>query len=198
MSRLPMVPQAPDDAAIKELFDEVRAARKPDYQISNLYRTLGLSAPMFRAWLNFAWPLRLDARSPRKLRELMILRGAQISRTAYEWAHHVPLALDAGVTQAQIEALCAWTTSDAFDGREKAVLQLAEDITRGPAASAATIELLQQQSFDHAQIVELVLTASFYVCVSRVLKSMDIELEPGFEAHLANFASAGAAGAEDS
>ncbi len=30
MSRLPMVPQAPGDAAIKALFDEVRAARKPD------------------------------------------------------------------------------------------------------------------------------------------------------------------------
>ena len=38
---------------------------------------------------------------------------------------------------------------------------------------------------DDAAVVELVLTASFYVCVSRFLQSMDVELEPGYEAYRA-------------
>lgn len=194
MSRLPMVPKAPQDVATQALFDEVYAARGPGFEMPNLYRILGISPPMFRAWLDFAWPLRLHARTPRKIRELLILRGAQISGTSYEWGHHVPMALEAGVTQKQIEALPIWPQSDQFDAREKAVLQLAEEITRGPSASEASIEQLKQQSFNHAEIVELVLTASFYVCVGRFLQSMDIELEPGFQAHLVDFPPSSAPG----
>ena len=44
---------------------------------------------------------------------------------------------------------------------------------------------LKACGFDDAAVVELVLTTSFYVCVSRFLQTMNIELEPGYEAHLA-------------
>lgn len=174
MSRLPMVSLDPADPALKAMFDEVRAR---GVQVPNLYRVLGLSPPLLRAWLDFAWPLRLHARTPRKVRELLILRGAQVSETEYEWVHHVQMALAAGVTQAQIDALAASEHSALFTPQEKAVIRLAEEVTRGPAASPACIESLKQQGFGHADIVELVLTASFYVCVSRFLKSVDVELE---------------------
>lgn len=182
MSRLPMVPKAPQETAVKALFDGLHAARGPGFEVPNLYRVLGNSPPMLKAWLDFAWPLRLHARTPRKIRELLILRGAQISGVTYEWAHHLAMALEAGVTQRQIDALADWADSDQFDPREKAVLRLAEEITRGPSASESSIEQLKDQAFDSAEIVELVLTASFYVCVSRFLQSMDIELEPEFAA----------------
>ena len=58
---------------------------------------------------------------------------------------------------------------------------MAEEVTRGPAASAACIEALKQQGYSAAEIVELTLTASFYVCVSRFLQSMDVDLEPGYD-----------------
>jgi alkylhydroperoxidase family enzyme len=139
---------------------------------------------MFEGWLDLAWPLRLNAKTPRKLRELMILRGAQITGTAYEWAHHLPMALAAGVSDAQVDVLAEWTASTHFSAQERAALQLAEEVTRGPGASAQTIEQLKQQGFDEPAVVELVLTASFYVCVGRLLHSMGIELEPGYEEHL--------------
>jgi alkylhydroperoxidase family enzyme len=181
MTRLTMAPAETADAALKAIFDELLAARGPDFQIPNLYRVLGLAPPMLRAWIDFAWPLRLQATSSRKIRELLILRGAQISETDYEWAHHVPLALAAGVTQQQIDALASSQTSNLFTAQEKSVIRLAEEVTRGPAASAACIEALKQ-SFSDAEVVELVLTASFYVCVGRFLKSMEVDLEPDFKA----------------
>lgn len=174
MSRLPMVSSDPADPALKAMFDEVRAR---GVQVPNLYRVLGLSPPLLRAWLDFAWPLRLHARTPRKVRELLILRGAQVSETEYEWVHHVQMALAAGVTQAQIDALAVWEHSPLFTPQEKAVIRLAEELTRGPSASPGCIDSLKQQGFGDADVVELVLTGSFYVCVSRFLKSMDVELE---------------------
>lgn len=169
-----MVSTDPTDPALKAMFDEVRAR---GVQVPNLYRVLGLSPPLLRAWLDFAWPLRLHARTPRKVRELLILRGAQVSETEYEWVHHVQMALAAGVTQAQIDALAVWEHSALFTRQEKAVIRLAEELTRGPSASPGCIDSLKQQGFGDADLVELVLTGSFYVCVSRFLKSMDVELE---------------------
>lgn len=181
MARLPMAPHEPDDPVLRAMYDEVRARGT---QLPNLYRVIGLAPPMLRAWLDFAWPLRLHATTSRKIRELLILRGAQVSSTNYEWAHHHKMALAAGVTEAQIDALALWQDSELFSAQEKSVLRLADEVTRGPAASASCIEALKQQGFSAAEIVELTLTASFYVCVSRFLKSMEVDLEPGFDGHV--------------
>jgi alkylhydroperoxidase family enzyme len=175
MSRLPMLPLDPDDPALAEMFAEVRAR---GWQVPNLYRVLGHAPRMLRAWLDFAWPLRLDAQTGRRIRELLILRGAQVSGTRYEWVHHVPMALAAGVTPGQIDALDDdWSSCALFSGSEKAVLRLADEVTRGPGASAECIAALGQQGYSDAEITELTLTASFYVCVSRFLRSMDVQLE---------------------
>jgi alkylhydroperoxidase family enzyme len=133
---------------------------------------------MLRAWLDFAWPLRLHAQAGRRIRELLILRGAQVSGARYEWMHHVPMALAAGVTQAQIDALDdQWASCAMFSEPEKAVLRLADEVTRGPGASAECMAALGQQGYSDTEITELTLTASFYVCVSRFLQSMDVQLE---------------------
>jgi len=178
MSRLQMVSTEPEDPALRQMFDEVRAR---GIALPNLYRVLGNAPPLLRAWLDFAWPLRLQAKTPRGLRELLILRGAQLSGARYEWVHHVAMARSAGVTQAQIDALAGWEHSALFDAREQAVLRLAEEVTRGPGAEPACIEALRQQAFSDADIVELTLTASFYVCVARLLQSLDVELEEGLK-----------------
>lgn len=175
MSRLPMLPAEPADPALAGMFAEVRAR---GIEVPNLYRVLGHAPPMLRAWLDFAWPLRLQAQTGRAVRELLILRGAQVSGARYEWVHHVPMALAAGVSQSQVDALDDnWADCPLFSGPEKAVLRLADEVTRGPGASSACIAALQQQGFDATGITELTLTASFYVCVSRFLQSLDVPLE---------------------
>ncbi|MEO1689677.1 MAG: carboxymuconolactone decarboxylase family protein, partial [Pseudomonadota bacterium] len=91
-------------------------------EVPALYRSLGAAPAMLEAWLAFAWALRREAGTPRALRELVILRGAQVAGAAYEWAHHVPMAREAGVAQARIDALAGWRGSDLFDEAERAAL----------------------------------------------------------------------------
>lgn len=173
MARLELLPTNPDDPELAAMFAEVRGR---GIEVPNLYRVLGHAPAMLRAWLDFAWPLRLQATTPRAVRELLILRNAQRSGVVYEWTHHVPMALAAGLTQAKIDALGQWRDSDLFTSTERAVLRLADEVTDGPGASAQCLAELSRH-FDEGAIVELVLTASFYVCVGRVLRSMDVELE---------------------
>lgn len=184
MPRIEMLPQQPQEPEARALFERVRQMIGADAPMGDLYRVLGVAPAMFKAWLDFAWPLRLHAKTSRKLRELMILRGALVSRTAYEWAHHLHMAREAGVDAAQIQALPAWRQADCFDAAERAALQLADEVTAGPGASQDTVDALRRAGFDDAQVIELTLTASFYVCVSRVLRSLDIVPEAEYETPL--------------
>lgn len=142
----------------------------------NLYRLLGHAPAMLDAWTGLAWPLRNAATTPRALRELMILRGAQIMGADYEWTHHAPMARAAGVAQEKIEALSHWRATSLYSQAERAALRLADEITQGPGASAEAIDEARA-NFSDSEIVELVLTSSFYACVGRVLHSLDVPLE---------------------
>src|SRR5204863_9737655 len=97
----------------------------------NLYRALANHPALVAAWNEFSKVLRHDKRTPRALRELVILRGGQLMRSEYEWAQHLPMARKAGVREAQSNALAEWRTSAQFDDGEKAALELAEAVTNG-------------------------------------------------------------------
>jgi alkylhydroperoxidase family enzyme len=86
------------------------------------------------------------------------------------------MARAADVPQAKIDALANWRASPLFDSAERAALRMAEEVTMGPAASAACMAELARH-YSPAEQVELVLTASFYACVGRVVDSFEVELE---------------------
>ncbi|HYH12082.1 MAG TPA: carboxymuconolactone decarboxylase family protein [Thermomicrobiales bacterium] len=67
----------------------------------------------------------------RSLIELVNIRASQINGCAYCLSLHIPDALDAGVTQEQINLLSAWhECGDLYSERERAALQWAERNTR--------------------------------------------------------------------
>jgi alkylhydroperoxidase family enzyme len=142
----------------------------------NLYRALGNHPALCAAWTEFARAIRYESRTPRPLRELVILRGAQLMRSEYEWAQHLRMARKSGVREAQIQALAGWRDSPEFDPREKAALELAEAVTRADVADDVYASVARH--FDHATYVELALTAAFYAMVGRMLDAMRIQLEP--------------------
>ena len=144
----------------------------------SLYRALANHAPLAAAWTEFARAIRYDSRSPRELRELMILRGAQVMRSEYEWAQHLKMARKAGVREAQIAALASWRDSGEFDATQKAALLLAEAVTRADVTDEVYAAV--SKHFDHATYVELSLTAAFYAMVGRMLDAMRVQLEPEF------------------
>jgi alkylhydroperoxidase family enzyme len=63
------------------------------------------------------------------------------------------------------------------------VLALAEDTAIKCGATEATINALKAV-LPNEQLVELVVIAGFYACVGRVVNSLDVPIEPGFETML--------------
>jgi alkylhydroperoxidase family enzyme len=166
---MPRVPLAEFEPALKERL-EALWGRPP-----NLYRALANHPALVAAWTEFSKMLRHDTRTPRALRELVILRSGQLMGSEYEWAQHLPMARKAGVREAQIQNLQSWKTSPEFDAREKAALALAEAVTQGRVTDEVYAQALRH--FDHHDYVELAVVAAFYAMVGRMLDAMGVPLD---------------------
>ncbi len=170
MRAMPRVPMADFEPALKERLRELWG------EPPNLYKGLANHPALVAAWTEFSKILRYDTRTPRALRELVILRGAQLCRSEYEWAQHLRMARKAGVSEEQIAGLARWRTSKLFNEKERAGLALAEAVTHGCVSDEVYAEA--RKHFDAQEYVELSMVAAFYAMVARMLDAMGIELEP--------------------
>jgi 4-carboxymuconolactone decarboxylase len=182
MTRLPLTGPEPDDEIVAQVFEAfAREGREP----IALYRVLAHSPALLRAYAGLARGLRYEAALPRALRELVILRTAQLTGSDYEWSHHVGMARHAGVRDEQIRALARWRDDDAFDARERAALRCAEEMDALALGEEAFAEL--RAAFAPGEVVELILLTAFYQAVARMLQAFDLDVEPAYEAYLRDF-----------
>lgn len=166
---MPRVPLADFEPVLKKRLEKLWGTPP------NLYKALGNHPRLLAAWNEFSKTLRHDTRTPRALRELVILRGAQLMRSEYEWAQHLPMARKAGVSEDQIENLSSWKSSSHFDAREKAALALGEAVTQARVSDEVYAEAMRH--FDHHDYVELATVAAFYAMVGRMIDAMGVPLE---------------------
>ena len=127
MARLPYADLTRLDAEGQALVQRIEAERG---SVLHLYQMLLHSPPLAEGWLNYLTAVRQKLALPGALRELIIMRVAQLNGAPYEAAQHAPIALQEGVAQAQLDALPAWRESGHFDATESAVLALTDAMTR--------------------------------------------------------------------
>jgi 4-carboxymuconolactone decarboxylase len=116
---------------------------------------------------------------PRDLRELVILRTAQLAGTSYEWTHHYPIAREFGVPDEKLSDLLRWRSSGEFDERERLGLQLADEMHNISVSDQTFGDL--KRIFTPGEIVELLSTIGFYQGCSRVMQALGVDVEPEFQ-----------------
>jgi alkylhydroperoxidase family enzyme len=139
--------------------------------VSPLFLTLGNAPAMLRAWTQMGRALRTETVTPERLRQLAIMRVAQLTDAAGEWHVHWDMALEAGVTAPQLEALHSWRTTDGFDERERVLLAFTDEIIVNVEVSDETFAAALSH-FDAKGVVELIFTTGFYCLVSRALRTL--------------------------
>jgi 4-carboxymuconolactone decarboxylase len=149
----------------------------------NLHRAIANSPSCLRNFMRLGNSLLLHGLLPPVLRELAILRIGQMTGAGYEWAHHVPIAKQAGVRDEQIADIESWRDSPRFGERERAVLRYIETVT---SEIAVPDELFQEvrSHLSEGEVVELTLVAGYWGMVARLLVGLQIDLEPPFERYL--------------
>lgn len=101
-----------------------------------ILRSVANAEQVVRAFLRYSGNLMFGATLPARARELMVLRIAVATDCPYEWIEHEGFALEAGVTEAEVEILRAGGRPGELPGLERGCLDLVDEIVPGPADQA--------------------------------------------------------------
>ncbi|MFK3968915.1 carboxymuconolactone decarboxylase family protein [Ensifer adhaerens] len=157
--------------------EDLSAAEKVQFNRfpSNIARALLLTQNCTTGYLSLGLSL-LHSRLNAKLRELVILRVAHLSDCCYELERHRPVAKRAGWTDEEIAAIEVGD-SDKMSPTTTAVLTFVEMCVREVRVPDSVFEGLRNELGD-AAVTELVVLIGFFMMTARVVKNLDIDLEP--------------------
>ncbi len=154
----------------------------------NLYRILAHSPRAARSLNTLARFIRDGSRLDPRLRELAILQVGYLTRSAWEFSHHVRIGREVGVADDEIRAVAAETDGQptALDPVAKAVLRAAREMTLDLGLSDATFAELRR-ALDNERLTDLVVTIAFYNGLIRLLAAMQVDVEEEYRPYLEEF-----------
>ena len=170
MARLPYVDPATAPEQVRELLDRLPVKL-------NVFRMMAHATTDFRPLVGLGSAILGRQKLSPKLRELAILRVAALSPARYEWVQHVPIALAAGASEAQIAALERGDVEGPFDELERAVLRFATEVVQEVRAGDDTFAALAAL-VSPREVVEVLLTIGYYMMIARLLESTAVDLDP--------------------
>jgi alkylhydroperoxidase family enzyme len=147
--------------------------------VLNLYATMLNHPGMYAARLKFGTYLQRDSLLPAKTRELVIMRTAWLTRTEYEWGHHVESAQQAGFSDAEIQRIAAGPDAPGWSEEHAAVLRAVDELRREAFISDRTWKTLARH-YDTKKLFEIIFTSGGYTMTALAINSLGVQLEPGY------------------
>jgi alkylhydroperoxidase family enzyme len=177
MARVPLVPPEDWPEGTEDLAERVRGARRGN--VINIYRMLIHSPKMVEGWLDWFNAVRWGTSLPGRLRELVIIRIAHVTKSAYALRQHVPkLAAADGVSQAECDALAGdYEAAGFFSAAELAALAYADAMVATRTVPDA-IHAELHRHYDDRETVELTILVATYLLHGHVMQALEIDLEP--------------------
>jgi 4-carboxymuconolactone decarboxylase len=144
--------------------------------VLNIFRTLARAPKAFKRFMAWGGYILSDANSlsPRD-RELVILRTGFNWKSGYEWAQHVRIGLECGLTEAEIERIKSGPAAADWSDADRALLQATDELTTDAFIADATWSALS--GFSEKQRMDLVMTVGQYTQVSMMLNSFGVQLD---------------------
>ena len=123
-----------------------------------------------------------------RVRELAIIQVGYLSRSPYEFSHHVKIGHDFGVSEQDVHDLVADTEgrNNGLGPIERSVLRAAREITAGGAISDGSWSELVAV-FEPGRIVDLVIVIAFYNQVVKLLGAFEMDVEEDYLPYLERF-----------
>ena len=161
---------SPEAQRMVEQIRKERSGRFPHLFHMQLY-----NPAIVDGWLRLGTAVRFKSELDAATRELAICLVARITGAEYEWRAHRAIALGEGISESQLDRILDWRAAG-FDQRQRAVLALAEGLTRNVDVDDATFDAVRPH-LNPRQMVELVTTVAYYNMVARFLVGLKIDLE---------------------
>ncbi len=123
-------------------------------------------------------PSSIDFRT----KEIVILRTSSVMACRYCVDSHTPVALDAGLTAAQVRALrgeAGFTVADQFrEVREHTLVAWTDEVGQGKGAAPDELTEAMQRHFAAHEIVELTLLVTVTLLLNRYASTLRLPVAP--------------------
>ncbi len=116
---------------------------------------------------------RYDSVLPMALSELAILVTGRIWSSGFEWAHHAPLAIGAGISAAAVDRIAQGLRPDLTDPAQQAVFDFAVELHRDRQVQDSTYAAAQAALGDQG-VVDLVAICGYYTLISMTINAFHV------------------------
>jgi alkylhydroperoxidase family enzyme len=161
-----------------------RLTRGRSYQF---LRVLSINRRLLRPFLAFNARLMPFGKLDRRQTEALILRTARLCGSRYEWTQHRAIGLEAGLSEAEIEAIGSdpgggspGPGGEALEPELRDLLAIVPELLDEHTVSEVTYEHLAR-TLSPAEILEAVLLVGNYAMLAGALNSFGVPLERAWD-----------------
>lgn len=150
-------------------------------KVFNIFRTLLHYPVLFKNWLKYAnYVLSKKSTLSARDREIAILRIGWLCRAEYEWAQHVIIGKQAGITDDEIKCIAQGPDAPGWSAFDAAIVRAADELHKDKIVSDATWKKLSER-YNEQQLMDLVFAVGQYNMVSMVLNTFGVQLDSGLK-----------------
>jgi len=171
----PRIPPLRDD----ELSDAARAVLQPmldEDRAWNVFRTMVQHPDLARRWMVFANHILGKSTIAARERELAILRIGWLCGSEYEWAQHVVIGIEAGLSTDEIDLIGKGPDADGWSELDRLILCATDELHTDHRIGDTTWAGLTER-WDTQQCMDLVFTVGQYTLVSMALKTFGVPVD---------------------
>jgi alkylhydroperoxidase family enzyme len=172
-------PPAMRDAMAAMLPPQPRYARERREGRPKALNTLGTFAhhpALAQAFFTFNGHLLLATTLTERHRELVILRTAAVRKAGYEWAQHVFLGRDVGLTDEEISRVAFGPDAPFWDELDAALLRAVDELVDDGVIGDSTWAILAAD-LDAQQLLDLIFTVGAYETLAWMMRSFDLAID---------------------
>jgi alkylhydroperoxidase family enzyme len=150
----------------------------------NILGTLAHHPDLARAFLTFNGHLLMATTLTERQRELLVLRVGAVTKSSYEWAQHLFLARDVGLSDDEIAWIAWGPDAPTWGELDAAFLRAVDELVSDGVIGEATLGALRAH-LDVQQLLDLIYTVGCYQNLAWMLRTFDVEFDDDLKELLA-------------
>ena len=162
----------PDDHAVQEVIGESYDPLKA----LNVVKMFAGTDDMFGATIGLVKAVFAAQGIDPKLRQMIILRAAKVLNAPYEWQANVPMSLNNGLTQAEVDAAASDGAVEGIDADYVLVCRATDEMSIAATLTDPTLQSLRDR-FGEVLARKFVLIIAWFNMLSLFLNGCRVPLE---------------------
>jgi alkylhydroperoxidase family enzyme len=142
----------------------------------NILGTLAHHPALTTAYHTFNGHVLFATTLSMRQRELLVLRVASLRTCAYEWAQHVVLAGDAGISPDEVLRVADGPDAPGWSRFDAALVRAADELLADARIGDETWATLAAE-LDEQQLMDVVFTVGAYDLLAMAMRSFGVELD---------------------